>query len=707
MKKIMKIILFFTLLIVSTLFVIYTAFVQEEKYRKFPNYDYLVVNFSKELLDKDSIVKIINIARENNVITSKTIYNGNRKNVYLNFNDEKQLTGFIGNIFKIKNKDCINCYASTKDKNAYLIADIFDNSDYNYYLFEKLVEDNGYLYGDYIIYYQNTNDVNNFFSEVNDVFQIDRGALVPPISGITTVSSDLFLLIVLVFILIQCVFYYIFQIYSLYHQSKKIGCMKLLGLSNFKIYKNLILKDSWIQLLFVPVITILSLFVKNITIDTVLMVFAINLLILFLLNFISYLSVERISKAYSIINIIKKQNIAKAINKINIILKIIFATVIIILTCFFSENIKDAYKQLKEVERTKYLSNYAVFSYVHRDDPDDYLVLNNLYQKLENNNISMIYADFSRYQYLVSTNSLYNNEKNDETSFASVDKGYLKKNDINIYDSDGKIVNIDDLNKMSLIFPNSKRNKVKDFLDYYISQYKQDYEIYNYPIEFDIYFYNDQKIPTYSLEEKLEYVENPIIRLVMSDFPIPYRKTPAGLSIAGVGMETSLKIDISAGKDEGYEVIEKYIKELGLGETIDKECFISYDEYLSDNLQYAYKVLYIVGLIILVIFLVYLFVIFQTVYIYIKNTENEIIVKKILGFNFKKIYEDIIWNNILFTLISIIIALICSVILGIFNFYLFTISSLMFVFIDLIMFILFIRLKKINLNIINEKLLKR
>lgn len=135
---------------------------------------------------------------------------------------------------------------------------MLNNNKYNFYTFSTLLNEQGNYYGEYLVYYKDNNDFVNFSNNLKLIVGEDI------ISGLSTnnLQGEIIILLVCAIFVIM-VFYFIFEVYDTYYNSKKIGCMKLLGFDKTKI-ANLMIKDkSKIYILSSVIILILTaIFVK-------------------------------------------------------------------------------------------------------------------------------------------------------------------------------------------------------------------------------------------------------------------------------------------------------------------------------------------------------------------------------------------------------------------------------------------------------------
>lgn len=704
MKNIVKIMSFISFLIITSFIVIILELNQREKYVLFNDYKFQNITFKDDdTITNQQIIDFIDLARENNVIITKTYLSDDITNIYVNVENIESLYSLINSNFELSKFEDKK-FLSTFDKDGIIIKDFLNNSKYNYKLFSELIDEGKYLYGNYKLFYQNDEQLENFFSVSNINSQQFLSQVQTSTLNYTTLSY-----IVIILILLLGLFYYVFQIYSVYNQSKKIGCMKLLGIDNKKIYKNIILEHILVELIFVVLITSVCLFLPNITFKMWSIILLANLSMLLFILYIDYICIKKISANCSISSILKKEDITKPIAKTSIFLKMAFSILILIFVGLFQSYIIEAVESYRTQKNIEPLLNYAVFYGINENlDKKNFYKLNNIYSELGANDIDYFYADFSKYNIKLEEDlerTIIAEKNHEYYRFASVDKNYLDKINLVLYDNNNNT--IDEISSMSLAFPKSKINEIEPFIKYYNSYCKVDYDKYNYPLNFNIYVYEDTKMPTFRLEENILSVESPILRIITNDFPIPYLETPCGINVAATGMNTSLKIKINNDREETYNRLYKILLKYDLNENLTPETFVSYSEYLSDTLSVARDSIILCSLTIIVIMTAYIFILIQFASILIKSNENIILVKKILGFEFYRIYKKLIIKNFLFTIISIVLSLLILRLLGQIEFSIIIIASIIFTIIDSVVFLLIINKKKLNLNSLNEYLLKR
>ena len=713
MKFISRIVPIISIVIVTILSIIFIDFNESSKYLQFPGYNknFMRINYKDDnSINNNTIQKILNSAKNYNIIILKSnvIQNEEKaKNIYISVDNINELETFLSSAFKIKmlkskNFDETKSYISTythKDSNQVgQIYDFLNNDYYNYYKFETLMLTNGNLYGEYIILYKDFQDYDSFMNDVKIIVGSDIN------SNSSFENSQKYVAILIsVSILILMLFYFIFQIYDSYNGSKKIGCMSLLGFSKIKIANKIIGKRMLIYILTSILVVFCSfIFVENMNLKNIILIILINCILILLTYLINYMCVKIILNRYNLYSIIKKQNLALKINNISFKLKALVMILLVVSLNILFQNLNSLNSNLKIYKNSKELLNYGIIDNFKADILElfDYTKHNELYSYIVNDNrLKTFYSEFSKYRENTEDELKLINQWEYEGSYyryASVDRNYLKKESLVIYDINNNIVNIDDINGVFFLFPKSKINEIEKFKIFYTKYSSRDYIKYNIEHIFQTYLYDDQKLNSYRLNLKIKYVDSPIIRVIDEGIKISYLESPIGISVFGNSLSTGLKIEIGNDINEILNILEKHIKSAGLENLIDKDNFLSFYDYFNDEIQTERLASTILILILTIILSLYIIISSQVVSLYVKSENKKIIVKALLGFNKNDIFNPIIQKNIKYNIITLILSLIILYIAGIFNLLLFLISVSAFLIIDFVIIFLLIKFYKFS-----------
>lgn len=706
MEKMTKAIFCIILLVISILSLLFIDFQEASVYLKFRNFDResMSIKYDNNSDNLSEIVRTIQIiARKHNIVLAKTTIDNKKNNgvnVYLSLSTIEELNDLMKKNFKIKpvkNDKSEISFFSTYNQNSEnqigIINDIFGDHFYTYYLMDQMIEKNESLFGNYFIFYTDFQDYSNFTNEVNELLGYDTYSLT-----IYSSTQKYILALMIGCIAFLIIFYFIFQIYEYYNNSKKIGCMKLLGFDVKKINKNMIHKNMILYFVILFIVLMISIiFVKNISFRHILLLIGINLFIIIITNFISYICCIIIGKNYQIVSIIKMKNITLKISKISYKFKALMTIMLIIFSVIMSNNISKLYKQFKLYNDSKNLLDYGVFqSYVaNQSESYDYEKLHALYLKIVDN-METVYAKFDHYAQYTETdfeNIKKSEEEGKSFSYGSVDKNYLKLEKIKIYNLQGQEINIDDLNSICFLFPKSKKELIESFKEHH-NESNDYYRQFNSEYNLEAYLYDDQKIDTYQVDFK--YIDSPILRVIDNSLLYPYFYDGIGISFFGEGLETGLKIKlVNDNKEETLKILNSYIDELNLSNIFSSKSFIVYRDYFNDEILESHFVIMLLGLAIIFIFIVYVVISLQLLKLYIESQRKKVLVKKLMGFENNVIFESVYKKNLYNTIISIIISLLILIIIKKFNVYFFII---MFVFLtlDFIITLLSIRSTKLS-----------
>ena len=706
MKKVALIIPIIMIVLITILTFVYLNFKEASTYLKFNNYerDTIAINYDS---NNDNLIKsikeIVSLAKKNNVILIKNNVD-NKKNkgskLYISLDSIEELKKVLNDNFSIRiinNYNDIDGFFSTynqnDDKQVGIINDLFGDHYYTYYLMNQLFEKNDNMFGNYLVLYDDLQNYNNFMNDINDLMGKDMRSMsisngIQKYVGIIIIGSLIFL----------SLFYFIFQIYIYNSNSKKIGCMKLLGIDNFRINQNLIFKRIIAYLICSIITSILSiLIVKNISINHILLVFGINLLIILITYVISAIACAIICKNYEITNILKFQNVTLKISKVSYVFKSIMTIMLLCFMVIASQKFGDLVYTLQKYNSSKKLLDYGVLQTYVANQPEEYNYDRqyNAFKDIKEN-MDTFYAQFIDYsQY---TQEDFNNVKISEENgkfynYESVDKNYLNKEKIKVYDLNRNEIDIDSIEGIFFLFPTSKQNKIEAFKSFN-SQLDEYYLKYNENYEFKAYLYDDQKIDTYQIDNR--YVENPIIRVLDDSLRKPYYTDGIGVSNFGEGLITGLKIKLIDGdKSKTIEQLRVYFEKNNISNLFSSASFISYKEYFNDEILASRLAFIFLVIAIVIIVSVYILISSQLLRLYIISQRKKVLVKKLLGFDNNLIFEQIYKRNLTNTIISIILSLLVLIILKKFNMF-FIIFIVIILILDFMVTMISIKLTKLS-----------
>lgn len=713
MKKITKILPIIMVVLITALMLIYIDYKEASVYLKFNNFERETISIeydNNNINLVNNVKKIQNLAKENNVILLKSNVSNEKEkalNIYLSVDSIDELYTLLNENFKIKklnsveNKDSnfISTYVQNNDNQIGIINDLFGDQYYTYYLMNQMYETNDNTFGEYFVFYKDFQDYSNFMNELNELM----GADMHSISISNGIQGYIGVLIIGSFVFLS-LFYFIFQIYDYNNNSKKIGCMKLLGFDINRINKNMIYKNLKIYVISALLACIIAMiFVKNIMLYHLFLVFILNCLIIFITYLLSFVSCYIISKSYQITSILKSKNVSIKISNVSYIFKAIMTVMLLCFMIIAFQNFEVLSEKLKKYNSAKDLLDYGVYqSYVvNQPEVYDYEKQHDLYLNIISN-MDTFYAQFADYSQYTSDDWVSVKEAEDNGTFYSydsVDINYLKKEKIKVYDLNNKEIDISSINSVCFLFPKSKKELINSFKQFN-SDVDDYYKKFNSEYEFSAYLYDDQKVNTYQIDYK--YIDSPILRVIDGSLENPYFTDGLGTSFFGNGLITGLKIKlIDNDKNKTIEMLNKYCDQTNMSNLFSASSFITYKEYFNDEIVAGQLMVLFLFLSIVIILSVYILISFQLVKLYIKGQQKRVLVKKLLGFKNSDIFAQVYKKNLDNTLISIVLSLVILIIIKKFNL-LFGIISIIILILDYIVTMVTIKttnLSKIHLDL--------
>lgn len=701
-----KLIPILCIITITVLFLFYSDLKESSGYTNFRGYqkEEIVLDQSSGLT-QDLLEAVLQLADQNHILIAKKTVSNDYKdsfNIYFSFSNIDELEKFLKKNFMIhfnqnpeKNQQSFfSTYLKENNHQVGYIKDLFQNQYYNYYLMSSLLE-NGYsLYGSYTIYYQKEIDYQNFIQKIEEMFgtQIHTYAVDIGLEKSVAILSMISLIVILSF-------YFLFETYQVYSQSSKIGCLRLLGFSNFKISHVLIQKTMKKYGIFMVLFLIfLSVIIKNMSTFLFIKLLILNLLLLVIVYFIHYICVCRITRSEKTSHLLKKKNIAKEILKVSKKWKV----VITVLLLLFIPSLFQSFQRFPELweryQSSKLLLQYGVFSeYLGYSEHDkDYESHVNLYQKIvKDKRLDTFYVDMGTI-YCESEEDPDWLKNSQYIPYGTVDRNYLMNEKIKVYNESGDIVDVNQIKGVFFLFPKSKISMIDVFLDYYWKDSQKYYEKYQIPFYDQVYFYEDQKLNTYEVECKNQYVNHYILRVIDESLTLSYHETSAGIQVFGLGMSTALKIKMNQNKNVTFDILNEHIKELGLQDLLSKNNFVTYQEYFGLEFANFYLELLLFIVAILIIIGTYIMITIEIIHLYLNSEQQKIFVKQLLGYSKEDIFQNILKSNFLYNIVALELALILSILLGKFYIGIYLLSVSIFLGIDFIVLWLVIHFTNVS-----------
>lgn len=707
LKKVLKIIPFLCIFIVTVFFVIYKDSSQRVEYYAFKDYDFSSLKFSEDatILDENSLKKLEEIAVNSDVILVKQSYNNknDRKEVYYSCDDLGQLLDQKNITYTELKSETMTSFASTEqtgdEKQSIVIHDFLNTDTYNIYKFSSLLDNEIYLYNSYAVYYQDYGNLEKFYAQVSNTFDIPMDAL-KDTSGVMMGHSTLLFVCMIICSAFLLLLYFTLVLFDLYEQSKKIGCLKLLGFTSYGMMNVLLKKYMIYSSIFSAFIIILSIFVlPEIDSSILLGLVSLHITILCCTVVLFYIALRIINKYVQVSNILKNCPVLRRVGVFCNILKFIIISFVFLSTATIAQTMNDTYSSSKMLLENDEMLNYAVFSKlsVGNSDHDDRSKFLGFFDKLTQQDVvEYMYADFRDYR----ETSEVSNEL-ESLSMASVDRNYLEMVELNVLDGSGNVVVPDDSEIEYFIFPLSKKELAFDYVERYGNKINGSYVAMGEEFTGTIYFYEDRSFNSFDIENTNVNVSSPIIRVISGKFPLTYFDSRIGLDIAGIGMTTALKFKV--GDDYNtFAQLQGIIDEVGLHDVLVEHLFTSYSDYLGTqqlNIRNAAMIMFIGFIVSMVL---YVMTLLQSFTLYVETNIKKIFVKHSLGFRRNDLFRTLIITNLATTLTSFVLLIpLCHIMIAV-QWQILIIISLLYFLIDCLLTLCIVKmigLDKINLSL--------
>lgn len=472
-------------------------------------------------------------------------------------------------------------------------------------------------------------------------------------SGEMEIEEDFFTYIKYVMITIVI----IMLIYYIFNESKRIGVMKMHGLSN--LYLWYLVVGRFITILFLlsaSVSVLAALLIKDTTVSFIGSVVISQLISFVIVTFISLFAYIYISRI-KVVDVIKNRKQTNVIFALNTLLKIgcsIFLILVILSIWDQYHELSIKQENLKSWERSK---DYGVFypvkvgndsEDVEKGSPKTTVTeVTGLYPLL--NRMGALYINAIAYE----QQSLILNSESSGIRSISVNLNYLQE--FPLYDIQNNPVGIsEETSDFILLVPEKYRDKEKDILDYFKkirkSRIEADENLFKVGIPNSvrnqqltiIWIANDQKIFSFNpdvfrLENNM--IVDPIIQVITEKNSLVADK--ANMMTGGGGRDP-LKVKlINRDSQQTVKALEPEMKRLKLDDNLTT--LISVDQYVIEQIYDLQKqrdqllflsIGLVAGLIVLVV---------QNLSVFFSKFQRRFIVRRLFGTGFIKTYKEYLW----------------------------------------------------------------
>ncbi|ENQ3106267.1 DUF1430 domain-containing protein [Bacillus cereus] len=462
----------------------------------------------------------------------------------------------------------------------------------------------------------------------------------------------------------------LFLIYYVFNESKRIGIIKMHGISNVRLWFIVIGRTIASMFVLSLCISILAAaFVKNVTsgfIYTIVFDQCKTYLIITILSLVSYFYISKIK----VNQIIKNRKDTKGIFVLNTLLKVTCSIIFILLGAPILEQyitVKEKEENLKNWEKNK---DYGVFYPLSVGNDEDQQGMHKMESSINGdlypilNKMGAVLIDSKDYEEI----ELARNKDYKGIRSVTVNNNYLRE--FPLYDMNDKQVQVsEDAKNWILLVPEKYRNREKEILRFFEERRKPaiEYEekrmhrevpnhLRNRKIEM-IWVKNNQEI--FSFNPDVYKSDNNKIRDEIIEVMTEKNSFVGERDlILGGGAKDPLKIKL-IDRDAGltYKTLAPELKRLGLDDNLKYLVTVDQD-ILKDiyDLQKTMKILLTVtsGLIVGILFLVT-----QNMIIYFNKNQQKIVVYRLFGIGFFRTYR---WYILLFVLTWIIQLSICFIV---------------------------------------------
>lgn len=626
-----------------------------------------VINISSKVqISAEQIKEINNISYDYDIIIEKRVFDESN-DVTIHYLNLKDFT-CVENILNVNIKDeNINEISTLVDEGSgiFIKKDFLDNDRHIFKFFDLFIDENSNYTGQYIIYYDSQQEYNDFLTDISNYLNISDTELLSNGFSLTVTSFSQFINIYIIIFILLVFSLFISSLFFICKRGNEIGIYKLLGFSAKDICKNIILKENKFHMITTIILyLILNLIIKNNDIKFMIYSALIFVLVNILNMITTIVSIIVIQRKIKLSDLVKGKKLTNEIIKFNMFFKIVLFGTVLTFTLFLGINLKLLFERKQELDSFVKYIDYGVFSQFYQGDDinsfigsSDELDISEmeLFKYLEQN-YDVVYADFRNYfPKNREEENFYNSltaNGNKRYKYGKIDSNYLL--DLGLIDvNTGNIIMVEREEQGNVfLIPESKQQELEQFKSFY-------YEYYEEKKTDQFIVYRDIQIPSLSPEIASDthyLIDAPILKVVTIN-NIELRE----VSVYGVGYDTPLKIKFSNlyNKYQFYDDICMKLKELNLNDNLNVDTIFTFSELFNNEInEISQQIFSVVSLLILLIFL-YIYVLVQSIDLYLKDSCKEVAIKKLNGFDDLKIFKVLVINELaLVNLITIIIFII-------------------------------------------------
>ena len=640
-------------------------------------------------LSKSSLDDLIDNISEGSYL-KKTYFRSGYNATFINLESYDELSVYLNSI-GIKNEltgTCsefcfISSYQSEDEKQLGIAPDFMNNHNYRFYLMKDMADSGYALFGDYELISVDKNSDQKFIQNMVETGAI-KGQLVNYSSPVFSNISKVIEKQISSFIFIIIVIFISTTIYDYYKHARRISILKMLGYSNRDIFfelgfLNLILVITTQFIVVATIVIVIG--TKDFNFFTRMLVFYCVINILYLV--VSYLIMTIMNRKLVIFNALRNQSLTSTLVSVSMIVKL-FIGVLLLTSSFSSFNrIDRTYRDYVAGLKFESVFNISRFYGYIRNEVDDAEFSRRsvkFYEQLASqDNIEYVLANFIEYYPLTNPSVYYegmdkDTMENDLLNYTNglnfpmgeVDRNYLKKFNVEVYDESGELLNLDNkLYEYSIIIPESNRanfENIKKFSESYSApaSFQRTKET-EYPIVY--YFYEDQSLP--SLDPKINpslSIDSPILYVI--DTPTILEFEEGGTLILGGDSSVKFFQLEKESKTDLYKKIEPLLINNDLQDFVDLSQFISYGDEYGQVSNLALIEIYNDSMYLFVILLFYFIISMQMNKLQFESDLQDIAVKKYLGYKNLDSFSNLVTLNLTVLLMTFLASIIIYILTG-------------------------------------------
>ena len=528
--------------------------------------------------------------------------------------------------------------------------------------------------GSYVINFEDISNSSGFIKEIAQKLNKNQDEITLQRTYYKRSNSTLYYIMYVIYLTALGLFF-LLSTFFIVKQFKKIGIYKILGYDNMAVWNDIFLPFLKVEIVISALMTALIRIMTNVPRSTLIHLcyaFALTILLTFIVSLVFYGLIRR----YTISSLIKKKSPANLIVKLNFVVRSILLIAVSTITLSavngFAE-VKNEYRRYSKWE--EYGKKYAVFnfSFLSEDHSD---IINNthlreqkqaeLYDLIDDSGAAYVkLLEIYPKKSFVNLEGVNLSEISDNYRLLimNINNNYLDT--LTLKDIEGNVIKIDSSEESGIILiPESKATDetLKNICSYYRPYTVNSSERYagekiaeTKNKDTKILYYQDNKsFFTFSNTIKTNdnyTINSPVFNVITTNNATFLQKS----DILGSNETSPLKIDISnTTPDAVYNELYPLIVKCGLDKNVDKLSSIS--SIFEDKIESIKKSIVIYFGVSIILFMISIWVSYQTVKMIINLNKKKFGVKILLGYTFFDNYRNTIVPFLLTWIIIMLIS---------------------------------------------------